>query len=45
MQILQVMKKAKFDEWLKGMQTQYSVKIEDQGYFAPRVPAQLQQVR
>jgi peptidyl-prolyl cis-trans isomerase C len=45
MQIIQVMKKAKFDEWLKGMQAQYSVKIEDQGYFAPRVPAQLQQVR
>jgi len=45
MQILQQMKQAKFQEWLKGMQAQYSVKIENPAYFAPRVPAQLQQVR
>jgi peptidyl-prolyl cis-trans isomerase C len=44
MSILQVMKKAKFDEWFKGMQAQYNVKIENPAYFAPRVPAQLQQV-
>jgi peptidyl-prolyl cis-trans isomerase C len=44
MQILQQMKQAKFQEWLKGMQAQYSVKIENPAYFAPRVPAQLQQV-
>jgi peptidyl-prolyl cis-trans isomerase C len=44
MQILQTMKQAKFQEWLKGMQAQYSVKIENPAYFAPRVPAQLQQV-
>jgi peptidyl-prolyl cis-trans isomerase C len=43
-QILQVEKQAKFQEWLKGMQAQYSVKIENPAYFAPRVPAQLQQV-
>jgi peptidyl-prolyl cis-trans isomerase C len=44
MQILQAMKQAKFQEWLKGMQAQYNVKIENPAYFAPRVPAQLQQV-
>lgn len=44
MQIIQTVKQAKFQAWLKGLQTQYSVKIEDPAYFAPRVPAQLQQV-
>jgi peptidyl-prolyl cis-trans isomerase C len=43
-QILQAEKQAKFQEWLKGMQAQYNVKIENPAYFAPRVPAQLQQV-
>jgi peptidyl-prolyl cis-trans isomerase C len=44
MQIIQAVKQAKYQDWLKGMQGQYSVKIENQAYFAPRVPAQLQQV-
>ena len=44
MQIIQAVKQAKFQEWLKGMQAQYSVKVENPAYFAPRVPAQLQQV-
>jgi peptidyl-prolyl cis-trans isomerase C len=44
MQVIQALKQAKFQEWLKGLQAQYSVKIENQDYFAPRVPAQLQQV-
>jgi peptidyl-prolyl cis-trans isomerase C len=44
LQIIQTVKQAKFKDWLKGMQSQYSVKIEDPSYFAPRVPAQLQQV-
>jgi peptidyl-prolyl cis-trans isomerase C len=44
MQIIQAVKQAKFQDWLKGMQGQYSVKIENPAYFAPRVPAQLQQV-
>jgi peptidyl-prolyl cis-trans isomerase C len=44
MQIIQAVKQAKYQDWLKGMQAQYSVKIENQAYFAPRVPAQLQQV-
>jgi peptidyl-prolyl cis-trans isomerase C len=43
-QITQAVKQAKFQEWMKGMQAQYSVKVEDKAYFAPRVPAQLQQV-
>jgi peptidyl-prolyl cis-trans isomerase C len=44
-QIIQTVRQAKFQEWLKGMQAQYNVKIENPAYFAPRVPAQLQQVR
>lgn len=44
LQIIEAVKKDKFQEWLKGMQGQYSVKIENQAYFAPRVPSQLQQV-
>ena len=42
--ITQAVRQAKFQEWLKGMQSQYSVKIENPSYFSPRVPAQLQQV-
>jgi peptidyl-prolyl cis-trans isomerase C len=42
--IIQAVKTAKFQEWLKGMQAQYNVKIENPAYFVPRVPAQLQQV-
>lgn len=45
LQIIQAVRKAKYDEWFKGMQAQYSVKIENPAYFAPRAPAQLQQVR
>jgi parvulin-like peptidyl-prolyl isomerase len=43
-QILQSVKQDKFQEWLKGMQAQYSIKIENPAYFTPRAPAQLQQV-
>ncbi len=42
--IVQAVKQVKFQAWLKGLQAQYSVKIENPAYFAPRVPAQLQQV-
>ena len=42
--LFQTVRQAKFQEWLKGMQAQYNVKIENPAYFAPRVPAQLQQV-
>jgi peptidyl-prolyl cis-trans isomerase C len=44
MQIIQAIKQAKYQDWLKGMQAQYSVKIENPAYFATRAPAQLQQV-
>jgi peptidyl-prolyl cis-trans isomerase C len=44
MQIIPEVRQAKFNEWLKGMQAQYNVKIETPAYFVPRVPAQLQQV-
>jgi peptidyl-prolyl cis-trans isomerase C len=44
MQIIQAVRQAKYQEWLKGMQAQYNVKIENPAYFAPRAPAQLQQV-
>jgi peptidyl-prolyl cis-trans isomerase C len=43
-QINQAVKQAKYQEWLKGMQAQYNLKIENPAYFTPRVPAQLQQV-
>jgi peptidyl-prolyl cis-trans isomerase C len=37
-------RQAKFQEWLKGMQAQYSVKVENSGYFSPpRVPAPVPQ--
>lgn len=43
-QIIQAVRQAKTQEWLKGIQAQYNMKIENPAYFAPRVPAQLQQV-
>jgi peptidyl-prolyl cis-trans isomerase C len=42
--IIPAVRQEKFDAWMKVLQTQYSVKIESPAYFAPRVPAQLQQV-
>jgi parvulin-like peptidyl-prolyl isomerase len=44
LQIIQTLRQAKYQEWFKGMQAQYNVKIENPAYFAPRAPAQLQQV-
>jgi peptidyl-prolyl cis-trans isomerase C len=42
-QVSQATRQAKFQEWLKGMQAQYSVKIENPAYFTPRAPAPLPQ--
>jgi peptidyl-prolyl cis-trans isomerase C len=42
MQILDTLKQTKFQQWLKGVQAQYNVKIENPAYFAPRVPASVQ---
>jgi peptidyl-prolyl cis-trans isomerase C len=45
LQLIQLVRQARYQEWLKGMQEQYNVKVENPAYFAPRLPAQLQQVR
>jgi len=42
--IIQALKQAKFQDWMKTMQAQYTVKVENQAYFAPRVPAPPQAV-
>lgn len=44
-QILQDMKQEHFGEMMKGMQAQYTVKVEDPAYFTAKEPAKLQQVR
>ena len=45
-QIAQDIRQEHFTDWLKGLQGQYSVKVENQDYFKPRIGApQLQQVR
>ena len=38
-------KQERFQEFMRGLQSQYTVKVENPAYFTPRVPAQLQQVR
>jgi peptidyl-prolyl cis-trans isomerase C len=43
-QIIQLVRQAHYQDWMKGMQDQYSVKVENPAYFTPRLPAQLQQV-
>lgn len=35
-------RREKFQAWLKQLQSQYEVKIENQAYFAPRMPAPVQ---
>ncbi|HTC34818.1 MAG TPA: peptidylprolyl isomerase [Bryobacteraceae bacterium] len=42
--ITQAVRTEKFDAFMKAIQAQYNVKVEDPAYFAPRAPAQLQQV-
>ena len=43
-EVTQGVRQAKFQEWMKNLQTQYTVKIENPAYFTPRLPPQLQQV-
>jgi peptidyl-prolyl cis-trans isomerase C len=43
-QVTQAVRNAKYQEWFKAIQAQYNVKVESPAYFAPRAPAQLQQV-
>jgi parvulin-like peptidyl-prolyl isomerase len=44
-EILKELRQERFNEWTKGLQEQYRVKVENPAYFTPRAPAQLQQVR
>ena len=45
-QLLTDMRQERFQEWLKALQGQYAVKVENPAYFAPKPPpVQLQQVR
>jgi peptidyl-prolyl cis-trans isomerase C len=39
MQIMDTLKQSQFQAWLKGLQGQYNVKIENPAYFSPRVPS------
>jgi len=43
-QILQDVRRDRFQEFMKGLQSQYTVKVENPAYFTTRQPAQLQQV-
>ena len=45
MQIFQEVKQERFNEWVAGIQAQFKVKVENQSYFTPRAPLQLQPVR
>ena len=45
MQIFQDVKQQRFNEWVASIQAQYKVKVENQAYFTPRAPLQLQPVR
>jgi hypothetical protein len=44
-QIIEELKQARFTEWMKGLQTRFTVKIENPAYFTPKRPPQLQTVR
>lgn len=41
-QIAQDVRQQKYQQWLKGVQGQYNLKVEDPAYFAPRTPAAVQ---
>jgi len=43
-EIIKQIRQEHFQAWIKTMQAQYNVKVESPAYFAPRAPAQLQQV-
>lgn len=42
-QVAQDVRQEKYQEWLKGVQAQYNLKVENPAYFAPRPPAPVQQ--
>jgi peptidyl-prolyl cis-trans isomerase C len=44
-QIIEDLKQARFNDWMKTIQARFTVKVDNPAYFAPRRPAQLQTVR
>jgi peptidyl-prolyl cis-trans isomerase C len=44
-QIATDLRQERFNDWIKGLQNQYKVKVDNPAYFTPHSPAQLQQVR
>jgi peptidyl-prolyl cis-trans isomerase C len=44
-QIIEELKQARFNEWMKGLETRFTVKVDNAAYFAPKRPPQLQTVR
>ena len=45
-QVVNDLRQERFQEWVKSIQNQFTIKVENPAYFAPKAaPAQLQQVR
>jgi peptidyl-prolyl cis-trans isomerase C len=44
-QIIEDLKQARFNDWMKSIQNRFAVKVDNPAYFVPRRPAQLQTVR
>jgi peptidyl-prolyl cis-trans isomerase C len=44
-QIIEDLKQARFNDWMKSIQARFTVKVDNPAYFVPRRPAQLQTVR
>jgi parvulin-like peptidyl-prolyl isomerase len=44
-QIIEELKQTRLNEWIKGLQTRFTVKLENPAYFTPKRPPQLQTVR
>lgn len=44
-QILEELKQDRFNEWMKGLQARFTVKVDNPAYFVPKRPPQLQTVR
>jgi peptidyl-prolyl cis-trans isomerase C len=44
-QIIEELKQSRFNDWMKGLQARFAVKVENPGYFTPKRPPQLQTVR
>lgn len=44
-QIIEELKQTRFTDWMKSLETRFTVKVENPAYFAPKRPPQLQTVR